>query len=633
MRYKIHKSDAIAIFAAAALLLQFCFAQAIAAPKSAAPPAPSSPAPAQDIGWPRQVQNAKGTLDYYQPQVDEWKDYKKLMARIAFSLSPTGGNQVLGVASLQCATMVDKDTRTAYCHDVQASDVRFPSLDEKSEAAMGQLFRELIPKDAEPISVDRLMADLDHDKVPAQTTEVKNDPPQIFYSAGPALLLIVQGDPVLSPIEKTDLQFIVNTNWDLFFYKSKKTYYLLGEHAWFASQDLKGPWKPTLTLPKDFSTLPAGQNFDDVKKMVPPPAPSGAVPQIFFSNMPAELIVYKGAPVYSKVSGTRLLYVANTDNDVFFDDSNKQFYVLLSGRWFRSGSMEGPWTYSGADLPADFAKIPEDSPKGHVLASVPGTLEASDAVMLAQIPTTVVINKAEAEAKAKVVYDGQPQFKPIEKTSLEYATNTEDKVIKVADLYYLCFQGVWFISTKPDGPWKTADSVPKESTPFRLALRCTTSPTWRKQTLLQPPLKAVRPPAISACSSSAPLSARPLSTALGITIRPMCIGDRASIPSIGRGPAPTVWARFTTRGLVVLPRDASHMDPTGRRVRRHGTTRPRKDTVDPQVFKVCTGEELWPVPITHGREAAQPLRRGTTLRHNGAVPWQRETARQFKPDT
>ena len=36
------------------------------------------------------------------------------------------------------------------------------------------------------------------------------------------------------------------------------------------------------------------------------------------------------------------------------------------------------------------------------------------------------------------------------------------KVIKVGDVYYLCFQGVWFMSTKPDGPWKTADSVPQE---------------------------------------------------------------------------------------------------------------------------------------------------------------------------
>jgi hypothetical protein len=363
---------------------------------------------------------------------------------------------------MKADTLVDKDTRTVFIRDVHVDSVRFPSLDQASEPEMEKLFKQLVPKQGEPISVDRVMADLQKDKVQAQPVTVKNDPPQLFYSSKSAILLMVQGDPVLAPIQKTDLQFVVNTNWDLFFEKSKKHYFLLANKAWLTAQDLKGPWVQTQALPKDMAKLPAGENFDDVKKMVPPPPPSGAVPQVFYSSAPGELILFKGAPVYSRIPQTQLLYVTNTDNDVFVDDAQKQYYVLLSGRWFRSAALEGPWTYAGGDLPADFAKIPANSPKAHVLASVPGTVEASDAVMLAQIPTTAIVNRAEAEAKAKVTYDGPPQFKPIEKTSLEYATNTQDKVIKDGDIYYLCFQGVWFMSTKPDGPWKTADSVPKE---------------------------------------------------------------------------------------------------------------------------------------------------------------------------
>ena len=45
---------------------------------------------------------------------------------------------------------------------------------------------------------------------------------------------------------------------------------------------------------------------------------------------------------------------------------------------------------------------------------------------------------------------------------MEYATNTLDKVIKVGDVYYLCLQGVWFMSSSPNGPWTTATSVPQE---------------------------------------------------------------------------------------------------------------------------------------------------------------------------
>jgi F0F1-type ATP synthase membrane subunit b/b' len=369
----------------------------------------------------------------------------------------------MGVANLQAGTLVDKDTHTAFIRDIRVTSVRFPGLDAQAAAQMEQTFRQMVPSGGEAISVDRLIADLDKKNTVAGTpVAVETDPPQIFYSKTPAILLLVDGKPVPAPIEKTDLQYVVNTNWNLILDKDKKNYFLAYDRGWLTARELQGPWEPTQKLPKDMSKLPADQTWAPVKKLVPPPAPSGAVPHVFFSDKPAELILTKGDPVYSKIAGTHLFYIANTDNDVFLDDNTKQLYVLLSGRWFRSASADGPWTYAGNDLPQDFAKIPPNSPKGAVLASVPGTIQAQDAVMLAQIPTTAVVNKAEAEAKVKVAYDGDPQFKPIENTSLQYATNTEEKVIKVGDLYYLCFQGVWFMSKDPKGPWKTADSVPKE---------------------------------------------------------------------------------------------------------------------------------------------------------------------------
>jgi hypothetical protein len=416
----------------------------------------------QDPGWPREIENDQGTLIYYQPQVDSWAGYKDLVGRGAFSLAPKSGKGTVGVFSFHAATDTNQETRTVYLHDVEYTSIRFPSLDAQAASQMEQLFRSLAPHEAEPISLDRLLADLDRSNVTAPSVQVKNDPPEIFYSTSPAILLSVQGEPVLAEIPKTDLQFVVNTNWDLFFEQSKRQYYLISNTTWLSAAALKGPWVVAKSLPKDMAKLPAGENWDAVKKTIPPAPQTEPAPQVFYSASPAELIVCKGAPVYSRVPGTRLLYVANTDNDVFLDDANRDYYVLFSGRWFRGPALSGPWSYAGDDLPGDFAKIAEGSPKAHVLASVPGTIEAADAVMLAQIPTTAVVNRAEAEAKVKVAYDGTPKFQPIETTSLQYATNTQDKVIKDGDLYYLCFQGVWFMSTKPDGPWKTADTVPKE---------------------------------------------------------------------------------------------------------------------------------------------------------------------------
>jgi hypothetical protein len=90
---------------------------------------------------------------------------------------------------------------------------------------------------------------------------------------------------------------------------------------------------------------------------------------------------------------------------------------------------------------------------------VPGTDEAAEAVLLAQIPQTARVSKKEVKAP-DVQYDGDPKFEPIEKTSLSRAVNTDKDIIKVGDLYYMCFQGVWFMGRSPNGPWEVTGSVP-----------------------------------------------------------------------------------------------------------------------------------------------------------------------------
>ena len=179
------------------------------------------------------------------------------------------------------------------------------------------------------------------------------------------------------------------------------------------------------------------------------------------STTPAELLVTRGAPQLSPIPKTKLLYVTNTENNIFLDVPTQNYYVLLSGRWYQSKSLEGPWTWvSWNQLPRDFAKIPPDSPKGSVLASVPGTEQAREAVIANQIPQTAAVRRS--EAKLEVRYDGAPQFRPIEGTSLEYAMNTANDVIRAGARYYACHNGVWFVADAPDGPWVVADTIPAE---------------------------------------------------------------------------------------------------------------------------------------------------------------------------
>src|SRR5262249_43281464 len=62
----------------------------------------------------------------------------------------------------------------------------------------------------------------------------------------------------------------------------------------------------------------------------------------------------------------------------------------------------------------------------------------------------------------EVSYAGDPKFEPIEKTQVSRAVNTDKDIIKFGDLYYMCFEGVWFMSRSANGPWSVTGSVPKE---------------------------------------------------------------------------------------------------------------------------------------------------------------------------
>ena len=415
----------------------------------------------EDPGWPRETNNQGNILVTYQPQVDDWKNFRELDWRMAFSLTPAGGQEVVGVATLHSNTDIDNDNKLVTLTDLKIVDTRFPALDAENAAKMGQLVQTFLPPSV-TISMYRLIASVP-ENAPPSAVPLKNDPPQIFVSYRPAILLEVDGQPVRAAIENTKLEYVVNTHWRLFFDKSQSVYFLLVGQQWLRSSDLRGAWSAAVKLPEEMMTLPGQAQWDDLKHVIPPVAadPSVISPAVFYSERPAEVILFDGQPAFVQIPGTQLKYADNASSYVFLYAPTNHYYYLTAGRWFVARSLNGPWVFATPTLPADFANIPADSPVADILASVPGTGEAKDAVLLAQVPTTLVVNPTAAAAQAKVTYSGDPQFEPIEGTSLSYAANTPDKVIKVGDVYYLCLQGVWFLSSGPQGPWQTAPSVPQ----------------------------------------------------------------------------------------------------------------------------------------------------------------------------
>lgn len=418
-----------------------------------------------DPGWPRHFTASAGEeVVVYQPQLVAWPKYLSLECLVVVSIQPKGAAQpYVGSVRITADTSTDLDTRTVLLTNPKIKEADFPGLDQETIARVQQKAKSMIKAGAKTISLDRLLAAAVKLDIPVKGVAVKYDPPTIFYSEKPAILVVTDGDPVLSPIEGSGLMYAVNTNWDLFYEQATTSYFLRNDNTWLRASALSGPWQPADKLPSGLSRLPDNDNWKDVKGKVPGvPITAAQMPQVFTSTKPAELVVINGKPQFTPITGTTgLLYVANTDSDLFIYGPEPQYYLLIAGRWFRSlRPAEGQWVSAGSSLPAEFAKIPADSPKARVLVSVPSTDQAKEAAILAQIPQTATVKTS--EAKVEVVYSGDPKFAPIEGTTMQYATNSPYNVIRVGDLYYCCFQGVWFVSTTAKGPWSVTGSVPSQ---------------------------------------------------------------------------------------------------------------------------------------------------------------------------
>jgi hypothetical protein len=436
----------------------------------ASPTAPSisAQAPAKSVtpvdgGWPRVSTTASGAhLIVYQPQIASWVNQQNIVIYAAVSYTPNGApKEALGTIKAESVTSVAVDRRLVSFADLRITESNFPTLQKNQTQDAVAEITAAFPPDQRVIALDRVLANLNSSEIiPKNVDGVKADPPPIFYSKTSAVLVNVDGDPIWSPIQGNDLQYAVNTNWDLFQLASAQTLYLRANDTWLKAPALNGPWTYAGLLPDSFYKLPNDPNWGPVKGALPGKriAP-GDAPKVFATTTPAELILLRGEPAYVPVAaGASLLWVNNTDSDVFRLGPTGPVYFLIAGRWFSAPSFAGPWTFASQTLPADFKKIPLSHPRSRVLASVPGTRQAAEAVLLAQIPQTATVNM---DLKApEVSYQGAPEFQPIPTTTVERAVNTDKDILRVGDLYYMCFQGVWFMSTSPAGPWAVTGTVP-----------------------------------------------------------------------------------------------------------------------------------------------------------------------------
>lgn len=424
--------------------------------------------------WPRQFKTEDGSAyTIYQPQIDSWDGFT-LNAISAVSIQTnSSATPIYGVIKFSVDTHTDKETRMVAFEDIKINDATFPSIDQSKTSSWLQQLRQHLPTQVPNIALDRLEASLEIANTTAKTFQktLNNDAPAIIFSTKPALLILVDGSPQWQKIGESSFERIINTK-ALIVRKENRIFLHLWD-GYLESQDLKGPWQKATNLPPELSgiqeqlvaskqvDLLVGQQNPNTKEW--PKLNATPVPEVHISTVPTELIISEGEFNWTPISETQLLYVSNTQAHIFKEINNQETYILISGRWFESKTLNGPWAYiPSSKLSSDFKNIPDNSPQENVKASIAGTDQAKQAIIATIIPQTIRIDRKTTKLDPAPAYDNDsPILFPIQGTDLSYAANCATPVIKTKDnSWFACQNAVWFTATSASGPWTVADTIP-----------------------------------------------------------------------------------------------------------------------------------------------------------------------------
>jgi hypothetical protein len=340
---------------------------------------------AQISYWPKEIPlKTGGKILIYQPQPDE------LNGNILKGRSAVGGKEkandpmVYGAIFFDATLITDKASRMAQLESVKITNAKMEGLDDQEKLQkMITLIETEVPKWNFDFSLDQLTATMKRKSGDGEM--YNNTPPKIYYRDKHTSLVILDGEPKIKKDKDLDADRVLNSPNLIFKEGSQWNMYEGG--TWYKSSQVTSGWVAEKSMSAKVKSI-----NEQIKKQEKEanggkaPTDKPVITAIIISTEPAELIQTEGAPVYKPIDSTNLQYVSNSKNDIL-KTADGTIYILVAGRWYKSSSLNGPWTFNGSDkMPAEFAKIPEGSPKDNVLVSISGTPAAEEAIIEAEIP-------------------------------------------------------------------------------------------------------------------------------------------------------------------------------------------------------------------------------------------------------
>ena len=172
------------------------------------------------------------------------------------------------------------------------------------------------------------------------------------------------------------------------------------------------------------------------------------------------LVLIDGPAQLRDVQGTKLQRVINTRAVLLFENDKKTYYLRVTDWWLQAPMLEGPWTYA-KKLPDDMKKaeeyiVSQTGAQTLANASSQGNSHPGKSQKPAKFRSTTFAERRRQESvRFPTVYvafgpaelietRGEPVYKPISGTGLEYVENTNGDIFRLSGEYYVLISGRWF---------------------------------------------------------------------------------------------------------------------------------------------------------------------------------------------
>jgi len=428
----------------------------------APPPIPNATTPATTTAapvneWPQTITSNGSTYTLNEPSYGGITG-NTVTLKSVLQVKPTSGAPSTGTATIT-ANMAPADVNGL----VELNNFAVIGVDGMDGTTVTTSLTGLLANMAFTVPLATVVQDITLDQTRSDKG-LSNQVPTIIVTEKPTVLVSVAGQPMLSPVASTGWQKVSNTPFILLQNTSGAWFVRLGANTWMTSQSLSGPFIQSA------SAVPQ-QVVDALGQVPPPPTAVGkdthqtvkantTPPNVIVATAPTVLVSING-PIKTAAAGRGIWIVTNTQQNLLISARSPTCWVLASGRWFNCPTLNGPWVcVLGKDLPPEFKTLKPDGGKiSAMMASVPGTNEATEAVVNSGLVRTVVLDRS--NAKCAIQFAGAPVFAPIEGTNMRYATNANQPVIQLENTLYCCDSAAWFSATDPLGPWTLCAQVPE----------------------------------------------------------------------------------------------------------------------------------------------------------------------------